>query len=82
MSKKQISESLEKAKIESSTLFNLKMDERYERELEMIDQALGRIEDGTFGICRVCGRQILLTRLETIPETTLCRECAFRLETA
>ena len=80
MSKEQVSESLEKAKVESSTLLNLKMDERYEKELEEIDQALGRIEGGTFGFCRICGRQILLSRLETIPETTLCRECALNLE--
>jgi DnaK suppressor protein len=44
-----------------------------------IDAALKRIEDGTFGICARCGREIGEERLEAMPYATLCIECK-RLE--
>jgi len=43
-----------------------------ERHLGEIDAALQRIEDGTYGICSACGREIDAERLEAVPWTTLC----------
>ena len=43
--------------------------------LAAIDGALARIEDGTYGICRTCGRPISEERLEAIPYATQCIEC-------
>jgi DnaK suppressor protein len=43
--------------------------------LDKIQQALQRIEDGTFGICEECGEKISAKRLEARPETTLCIKC-------
>jgi len=40
-----------------------------------IDQALERINNGTYGFCEVCGQEIPLERLQAMPSTTLCREC-------
>ncbi|MDX9999858.1 MAG: TraR/DksA C4-type zinc finger protein, partial [Polyangia bacterium] len=40
-----------------------------------IDQALARIEDGTFGICEECEEEINAKRLEARPETTMCIKC-------
>jgi RNA polymerase-binding protein DksA len=40
--------------------------------LEEIDAALLRLDDGTFGTCRVCGRPIGSDRLEALPWATLC----------
>lgn len=40
--------------------------------LEEIEAALGRIDDGTYGICRICGRPIDEERLEAVPYATLC----------
>jgi RNA polymerase-binding transcription factor DksA len=37
--------------------------------------ALDRIEDGTFGKCVRCGRQIAEERLEAIPYATRCIDC-------
>ena len=34
-----------------------------------------RIEDGTFGTCRTCGRAIDPARLEALPYTTQCIDC-------
>jgi len=42
--------------------------------LRQVELALGRIEDGTYGVCEVCGRPIGKGRLEAIPEATLCLE--------
>lgn len=44
------------------------------RTLAEVRAALGRIEDGTYGKCSHCGRQIQLPRLEAIPWTQYCLE--------
>lgn len=43
--------------------------------LDYVEVALERIEDGTFGICRVCGGDIGRLRLEAVPIATSCIEC-------
>jgi RNA polymerase-binding protein DksA len=40
--------------------------------LSEIDAALGRIDDGTYGLCTRCGRPIGEERLEAVPYATLC----------
>jgi DnaK suppressor protein len=45
------------------------------RRLQLIDAALGRIEDGHYGTCMSCGRKIPKARLEAIPYAILCVEC-------
>jgi RNA polymerase-binding protein DksA len=51
------------------------LEENEERLLAAIDDALKRIDAGTFGICRTCGRPIDEERLEALPYTTQCIEC-------
>ena len=43
--------------------------------LQAIDEALVRIEKGTFGICRDCGEPIAEARLNAIPWTRVCITC-------
>lgn len=43
--------------------------------LNRIDEALKRIEQGVYGICETCGRQIDRKRLQAIPYTSLCITC-------
>jgi DnaK suppressor protein len=43
--------------------------------LKKIDEALERIDDGTFGECDACGEDIELRRLEARPTATLCVSC-------
>jgi len=45
-------------------------------EIKMIQAALKRIEDGTFGICVACGDDIASERLEAVPHAPRCRNCA------
>ncbi len=45
-------------------------------EIRMIEAALKRIEDGTFGICVNCGEAISAERLDAVPHAPRCRNCA------
>lgn len=40
-----------------------------------IDEAMKRIEDGTYGSCLQCGKAIPKKRLKALPHTELCIEC-------
>ncbi len=51
-----------------------------EREIASVKRALGRIEDGTYGECVRCGRDIAAARLEARPEAALCIDCARQAE--
>lgn len=45
-----------------------------------IDEALARVEDGSYGRCAHCGRPIAQPRLEALPWARLCIDCAELLE--
>jgi len=49
-------------------------------ELEAIEEALLRLEHGTYGMCESCGRAIESRRLEIMPETPFCRNCMSQKE--
>jgi len=46
--------------------FSMGLAERQQKYLEQIDAALARIEDGTYGICKVTGETIDIERLEEV----------------
>ena len=48
--------------------------------LDYLNEALERIEAGTFGTCRLCGGMIGRKRLEAVPTATQCIECKSRQE--
>jgi RNA polymerase-binding protein DksA len=48
--------------------------------LAEIDSALKRIEEGTYGVCTNCGKEIPVDRLEALPWATLCIDCQRGLE--
>ncbi|WP_168120707.1 TraR/DksA C4-type zinc finger protein [Paenibacillus sp. HB172176] len=47
-----------------------------ERHLETINSALAAMDDATYGICKVCGADIAMERLDAEPETLTCIEHA------
>ena len=59
----------------------------YERELSMniasseqevlyqIDEALKRLDEGTYGVCLQCSKPISMKRLKAVPYTSLCISC-------
>lgn len=60
--------------------FTLSLMATEEETLELVEQALERIRDRTYGLCDECGGIITKKRLEAIPFAPLCIKCAERLE--
>jgi DnaK suppressor protein len=60
--------------------FLLRLKEREQKLLKKIDEAIERINNGTFGICESCGGEIGYKRLKARPVTTLCIDCKTRQE--
>ncbi len=54
--------------------------EQVEGELNDIDHALARLEDGTYGTCEACGKPIGDARLEAVPTARFCVEDQARAE--
>ncbi len=50
--------------------------------LAQVHDALQKIENGTYGACDRCGKQIGEARLEALPYATFCIDCQSRLENA
>ncbi len=53
----------------------ISLEDNAEQLLGHIDEALGRIEAGTYGSCDRCGGAIDAERLEALPYATRCIEC-------
>ena len=51
-----------------------------EAVLAAIEAALRRIDEGTYGVCQRCGRQIAPERLEALPYAELCIDCKREME--
>lgn len=49
-------------------------------KLAQIERALGRIDDGSYGVCEACGEPIGKMRLMAFPRATLCLTCKQREE--
>ena len=52
------------------------------RTIQKIDEALHRIEDGTYGVCTACGQLIRKPRLLNQPFVLTCMECQSEMERA
>lgn len=69
---------------EAANLYNkqilLSLNENERIRLQEVDEALDRIENGTYGICEECGGPIGLKRLEVRPIAKHCVPCKTRLE--
>ena len=49
-------------------------------EIEMIKQAIARIDKGQYGTCQICGEPIGKERLEALPFSSMCIKCASEAE--
>ena len=56
------------------------LNDRDRKKLIAIDEALERIEDGTYGICEECGKKITPNRLKVLPFADLCVPCKSDME--
>lgn len=57
---------------------DLALRDRTTSHLELVEAALGRLDDGTYGTCLGCGRPIAPERLEALPWAALCIDCQRR----
>jgi DnaK suppressor protein len=73
--KEELLDPTDRAALESDRNFTLRIRDRERRLIGKLNEALEKIEDGTFGICETCGNQISEKRLMARPVTTLCIEC-------
>jgi len=60
--------------------FTLGMIENEEDEVRAIDEALEKIEKGTYGVCESCGCKIKKARLKFVPHARNCIECQQKAE--
>jgi DnaK suppressor protein len=54
---------------------DLALRDRARSHLELVEAALGRLEERTFGLCLRCGGEIAPERLEALPWAALCIGC-------
>ena len=61
-------------------LQNLSQVDSQNKVIQQIDEALARIQDGTYGICEMCGQLIRKPRLLNLPFVHTCMECQSAME--
>jgi DnaK suppressor protein len=54
---------------------NFILSDRERVKIKQIDDALDRLDQGTYGMCESCGLEIAEERLQAMPFTRLCRDC-------
>ena len=74
-SKENFPDPADRASVESDRSAILRIRDRERKLLAKIDEALERIDNGTYGQCEECGEPIGVDRLKARPVTTLCIDC-------
>ena len=54
---------------------DLALRDRTTQQLELVDAAIARLDDGSFGACLRCGKPIAPARLDALPWAAHCIEC-------
>jgi DnaK suppressor protein len=76
----QLSESIDKAVMDSDRDFYIRLKNRESKLIQNIETALDRIKKGSYGICETCGEDISVKRLKARPVTFQCIECKTEAE--
>ena len=72
--KREVRDSTDDATVSQGTSEALEEATIVSQALEQVQDALRRIEDGTYGKCAICGHEIEPGRLEAVPWATYCLE--------
>jgi DnaK suppressor protein len=70
----------DRASLESDRNFELRIRDRERKLIAKMQEAIKRIDDGTFGVCDTCGGSISEKRLTARPVTTQCIDCKTKEE--
>ena len=71
---------LDRASFDSERSFQLRIRDRESTLIKKIRNSLADIEDGAYGICKNCGEEISLRRLEARPVAQHCIRCKTDME--
>lgn len=71
---------LDRATYETDRSFTLRIRDRESVLINKIRQSLEDIEDGVYGICDACGREISVNRLRARPVARHCISCKTKME--
>lgn len=77
---RDVGDEAERASRETENSLELRTRDRYRKLLGKIDEALARVDDGSYGFCEETGEEIGLARLEARPNATLCLDAQERWE--
>ena len=80
--REQFPDPTDRASLEGNRNLTLRIRDRERKLISKIDEAIGRIDDGSYGKCEECGQEIGLERLRARPVTTLCIDCKSLQEAA
>ncbi|MDD2388406.1 MAG: RNA polymerase-binding protein DksA [Desulfobacterales bacterium] len=80
LSGEELADPVDRAAYDLDQNFVLRIRDRERKLINKIMQALDSIEDGTFGICQMCGDDISIERLKARPVTSYCIKCKTRME--
>jgi len=56
----------------------LALEKRLREQMAEVERALYKLEEGTYGLCDICGQPIAPERLEALPWANLCLSCKTR----
>jgi len=79
-SDEKLADPADQAAVDLERNFMLRIRDREYNLIKKLKMALERIENGTYGICEVCGDEISINRLKARPFAELCIECKTRAE--
>lgn len=74
-SREVVSDEAELASVDFTNSVSIHLHERDRSQLLMIERALGKIADGTYGQCEGCGADVGEARLKARPFAALCIDC-------
>lgn len=80
VSKENFPDPNDRASLESDRNFELRIRDRERKLIAKMQEAIRRIDEGTFGICGDCGGPISEKRLLARPVTTQCIDCKTKQE--
>ena len=66
---------IDQANADAEAELQIRLHQTDARLLLAIEEALARIKQRTFGVCRVCKQPVSKARLEAVPWARHCREC-------
>jgi len=79
--KLNLPDAIDLASEESSRDFSIRLKDRERKLIYKIRKAIERLDDGSYGICEVCGEDIAERRMIARPVTTHCIDCKTEAET-